>query len=143
MKFHYLIKQYYLGLIIILVAGSHLSAQSYTVISPNGSLKIALSVSATIQYSVERDKEAIISPSAISMSLSNGLILGKDGTVANTSTRSNSETISRLYGKSTTLTANIKMECNMPESRTKNKSVTQKTSGSLLEKVYGILFSNI
>lgn len=104
MKFLYIIKQFYLGLIIILATGSHLSAQSYTVLSPDGSLKITLHVSATIQYSVERDKEAIISPSAISMSLSNGLILGRDGTIANTSTRSNSETISRLYGKSTTLT---------------------------------------
>lgn len=75
------------------------NAQDYTATSPNGLLKIKVSISSTIQYEVLYDDELVITPSVISLALNTGLTLGSNATVSQTTPRSVNEPITRLYGK--------------------------------------------
>lgn len=96
-----------IGVIVSALAGiKNMYAQesaAHTVYSPDRKLKVTLEIGREVKYSVQYKDIDIISPSLISISLSSGLALGKNGNVANTSTRTVNETISRLYGKSPTL----------------------------------------
>jgi alpha-glucosidase len=91
-------------LILIGLYTGHASAQEYTVTSPNGLLKINVHVGTDVKYDVVLRSEQLVAPSLISLTLSNGISPGKNGTVQSTSTRSVNETITRPYGKSTTVT---------------------------------------
>jgi alpha-glucosidase len=91
-------------LILIGLYTGHASAQEYTVTSPNGLLKINVHVGTDVKYDVVLRSEQLVAPSPISLTLSNGISPGKNGTVQSTSTRSVNETITRPYGKSTTVT---------------------------------------
>ncbi|HEY9049730.1 MAG TPA: glycoside hydrolase family 97 catalytic domain-containing protein [Ohtaekwangia sp.] len=105
MKFYTQLRGWGVGFFILL--GLSKAYAQYSVTSPDSGLKIKVDVSTSVQYSVEHNGTAIVSPSAISLSLSTGLVLGKNGTVASTSTRSVNQTITRLYGKSATLQDNF------------------------------------
>lgn len=90
-------------LVIIGLYTGHTRAQEYIVTSPNGSLKINVHVGTDVTYDVTLRGEQLVAPSAISLTLSNGISPGKNGTVQSTSTRSVNETITRPYGKSPTV----------------------------------------
>lgn len=78
-------------------------SQSYTVESPSGLLKMKVEVASTIQYEVTYDDITLITPSNISITLDNGLTLGKEAVVESTEVRAVEETITPLYGKNKTL----------------------------------------
>lgn len=59
----------------------NLSAKDYSVSSPSGSITVKVAVAENISYSVLLNGNEIISPSTISMTLDNGLILGENGKV--------------------------------------------------------------
>ena len=94
----------FLLMIICGIYVANVYAQEYTVTSPSGLLKINVQVGADIKYDVVFRNEQLVAPSAISLTLSNGISPGKNGTVQSTSTRSVNETITRPYGKSPTVT---------------------------------------
>ena len=71
---------------------------NYDVISPNGALKIRISVSEEIHYEVFHNDVALIVPSKIAIILEDGRVVGKDATIKNTESKSVSETIPTLYG---------------------------------------------
>jgi alpha-glucosidase len=73
-------------------------SQSYVLESPGGHLKMKVDISATVQYEVLYDDAPVVTPSTISITLNNGLVLGKDGIVTDTHTRTVDETITRVYG---------------------------------------------
>jgi alpha-glucosidase len=74
-------------------------AQEYKVTSPNGLLQLRVDVGPAISYQVQLGDQQLIAPSAISMTLNNGLILGRNGTVRSTEAKTINETITPLYGK--------------------------------------------
>lgn len=75
------------------------NAQTYTVTSPNGLLETTVTVSDAITYAVAYNGVSLITPSAISITLDNGLTLGANAAVQSTETRSVNEPIVRPYGK--------------------------------------------
>lgn len=94
------------GLFLFLFASHITQAQVYTVTSPDERLVFRLTVSTTTSYEVLFDGASVIAPSQISLTLSNGLVLGNNGTVQATNEITVNETISIVHGKSTSLTDN-------------------------------------
>ncbi len=80
-----------------------LNAKEYTVKSPSGKIQIKVSVNETINYSVSLNGNEIISPSTISLKISDGIIWGKNAKVKKAKTISVSEDIipvvQRKYSK--------------------------------------------
>ncbi|MCG6188224.1 glycoside hydrolase family 97 protein [Maribellus maritimus] len=64
----------------------NLNAKEYTVSSPSGELKVTVSVDENITYAVSLNGKEIITPSAISMKLDDGLVLGENARVRKTKT---------------------------------------------------------
>ncbi|QGY44374.1 glycoside hydrolase family 97 protein [Maribellus comscasis] len=64
----------------------NLNAKDYTVSSPSGELKVTVSVDEDITYAVSLNGKEIITPSAISMKLDDGLVLGENARVRKTKT---------------------------------------------------------
>ncbi len=81
----------------------NLSAKEYTVESPSGNIKVKISVNGTIAYSVLSNGTEIISPSAISLKISDGTVWGENAKVKKDKTISVSEDIipvvQRKYAK--------------------------------------------
>ena len=68
----------WMGCIIsAILFGSVLHAKEYRVSSPNDQLEIQIDVDSTITFSVHYQKNEIIAPSPISLTLENGKCLGK------------------------------------------------------------------
>lgn len=88
----------------IVLFASHAYAQQYDVTSPNGLLSISLNVATTIEYEVSYDGTSLITPSAISVALNTGLVLGVNAVVTGIDSRSVNDVITPLYGKNATLT---------------------------------------
>lgn len=88
---------------VLLLLGGSLFAQQYDVTSPNGLLKISINVGADIRYEVNHGNTQLIKPSAIAVALNNGVVLGQNGEVSSTDTRSVNETITPLYGKNASI----------------------------------------
>lgn len=59
----------------------NLNAKDYTVSSPSGNLTVKISVNEAVSYSVSLNGAEIISPSTISITLNNGLVLGEKASV--------------------------------------------------------------
>lgn len=89
--------------IILFICVFALSAKEYSVKSPSGEITIKINVSETVTYSVLLNSNEIISPSAISMEISDGLIWGKESKAKKAKTISISEeiipVIKRKYAK--------------------------------------------
>jgi alpha-glucosidase len=83
--------------------GSAAHAQQYDVVSPDGSLKIHLNVATDIRYEVEKNGTSVITSSPIGLTLSTGLVVGKNATVKSTDAVGVDEPIERLYGKNDNL----------------------------------------
>ena len=77
----------------------HAGAQSYEVVSPGEALKIRVTVANEIHYEVFHNNIALITPSRISMTLEDGRLIGKNGTVKDAESKSVKGTIPILYGK--------------------------------------------
>lgn len=91
-------------LLLVLLVLPQAYGQKYTVVSPDGSLEVNLEISSAITYEVIHNGIPVISPSAISVTLNNGIILGKDAVVVSTEASSIDETIQPLYGKNSEIT---------------------------------------
>ena len=76
----------YSATILFILLIFNLDAKDYTVSSPSGELKVNVSVNENITYSVTLNGKEIISPSAISMTLDDGTILGENAKVKKTKT---------------------------------------------------------
>ena len=70
-----------------------LQAKEYSVSSPSGKIEVKVSVTKKVSYSVWLDGAKIISPSVISMTLDDGIVVGKNSKVDNVKTGSVSEII--------------------------------------------------
>lgn len=92
------------GLFFFLLITSVVHAQVYNVTSPDGRLTLRLTVSTTTSYEVLFDGQNVIAPSQISVTLSNGIVLGNGGTIQSTGEITVNETIALVHGKSETLT---------------------------------------
>ena len=79
-------------LILFLSAVSYIAAaadtpKSYTVQSPDGKLKAVVELNDKLTYQIIHENDVIIAPSAISMQLEGGEVLGKDPQLKNTAVR--------------------------------------------------------
>ena len=54
---------------------------NYRVTSPDGHISATVTVGEDIRYSVSRDEQTLIAPSAISMNLSDGIVFGQNDKV--------------------------------------------------------------
>jgi alpha-glucosidase len=95
------------GFIVFLFISQAVTARQYDIVSPDGRLTLRITITADTKYEVLYDGEAVIAPSAISLSLDNGLVLGNNGTVETTATRTVDETIVPVAGKNATLQDNF------------------------------------
>lgn len=67
--------------------------QTFHVKSPNGKLDLTLQTGATLRWSVQHEGMPVITPSALSLTLAGGEVLGKDAVVASTKTAAVNTTI--------------------------------------------------
>lgn len=83
-----------LGLSLVCVGMAGVAAaQEFEVVSPDGTLEVRVEVLREVTFSVAVDGETVLRPSAIGMTLDNGLTLGKRAKVRDTATRLVDETI--------------------------------------------------
>src|SRR4051812_41081230 len=75
------------------------SNKSYQVKSPDGKITISISAGKTISWSVRHEETEVITPSSLSMTLSNGDILGINATVKNAKTSSADQVINTTVYK--------------------------------------------
>lgn len=91
-----------LYLLILCFAVTTVSAKNYTLVSPNKNLTVNISVGSDISYNVASGDRKIADNSVISMSLTNGTVLGSNGIVSSAKNNSVKQTIpSPLYRSST------------------------------------------
>ncbi|MBN2774263.1 MAG: glycoside hydrolase family 97 protein [Prolixibacteraceae bacterium] len=83
----------YLFLLIVLFISNVLVAKDYSVSSPDGKIKVVVTVDDQTTYAVSLNGSEIISPSPVSMTLSNGIVLGRDTKVKKAKTISIEEQI--------------------------------------------------
>ena len=72
------------------------NAKEYTVVSPSGNLSVKISVNENVSYAVLLKGVEIISPSPISMTLDNGLVLGEKAKVTKAKTTSVNQTFTPI-----------------------------------------------
>jgi alpha-glucosidase len=87
-------------LFILFLSGFSVSAQkSYQLASPNGKLTVSLTLAETIEYTVSHQGDVMLLPSAISMTLGNGVSFGKNAHLKKQYMREVKETISPVIYK--------------------------------------------
>lgn len=84
-----------------------ITAARYEVKSPDGKLKIIVTVDNGTQYEIYYENTRIINPSSIGLSLNDGTVIGK-GTVNDTEARSVNGSVEVLFGKNTTIPENYR-----------------------------------
>ena len=94
-------KKFLLFLMTLLSVCSSIQAKIYTVTSPDGVNEMNVSVSDKVQWSVNHRGREIIKPSIISMTLSNGQILGDSPRVKSAKVSKVDETITPLFYRKT------------------------------------------
>ena len=67
--------------ILILFLSIYANAKTYTLTSPDGKIEVKVETGTLVTYAVTMDGETVISPSAISMELDNGLKIGEQAKV--------------------------------------------------------------
>jgi len=82
---------------------SKVQAEGYEVVSPNGLLKIDLTVNNGVQYEIWYNGMQLIAPSTIGLNLEDGTVIGA-GTVKGTTTNSVNNQLNVSIGKNKTLT---------------------------------------
>ena len=75
--------------------------QDFTVASPNGKIKISIVIDSKITWSVAHEKDLILAPSAVSLTLDQNEVLGKNATLLNSKREKVNQTFeSPFYKKS-------------------------------------------
>lgn len=97
-----------IGLIVCLVS-PHLSAKNYLVKSPDNRLIITVNVDQSTTWRVQKEDQDILLPSPISLSLNNGLTLGKGANVKKSSIKHITERIAPIVQRKYQM---IQDECN-------------------------------
>ncbi|PXV65026.1 alpha-glucosidase [Dysgonomonas alginatilytica] len=92
--------------LLLLFSAQFVQATQYIVQSPNKALTIKVDIGQDITYSVECDNVELIKPSLISIALNNGITIGKNGTVSNSSSKEVKGDIPLVYGKNKTMEEN-------------------------------------
>lgn len=82
--------------VLILAFNLSISAKGYTLKSPGGKIQVDVAVGERVTYSVSLNGTEIVSPSPISMELSDGTVWGKDAKVKKSSTISVSQEITPI-----------------------------------------------
>ena len=85
--------------IIASVDSAIFAQEEYTLNSPNGKVKVTVSIRSDIQYSVTHEKDVMVSPSAISLTLGDGKSFGKNPHLKKLSVREIKETIPAVIYK--------------------------------------------
>lgn len=81
-------------------AGWAMAQKNYTLVSPNGKLKVDVKVGQTINYSVSHEGDIMLNPSPIAMELSDGQQWGIDAKVASAKTTTVNEVLdAKIYKK--------------------------------------------
>ena len=94
-------KNYKLLIVLLFIARAGFGQKAYQLKSPDGNLSIKVEASEKLQWSVILKGEPVIIPSAISLQLINGEILGNDVKIASAKTRKVNESFAALnYRKS-------------------------------------------
>jgi alpha-glucosidase len=108
------------GLTVVLLLGtSILAAQKkndFEVLSPDGTINVKIDAGAKLEWSVEANGEQIIAPSAISLSLEDGDVLGDNAKVSS----SNTEKINTVIAAINYVKASIPDNCNQLTINCKN-----------------------
>ncbi|GHV10113.1 retaining alpha-galactosidase [Bacteroidia bacterium] len=100
-------KQLFLSVFSFLVCcSSALAQQQSNLTSPDGVLKVTVSVGNTLEYSVRHGEDVMIAPSPISMQLTDGTAFGKNSKLAGTSKRTVNETFAAPVYKRKTVVDN-------------------------------------
>jgi len=81
------------GLSVVLFMPSLLAQKTFTLISPQGKLKVEITVDQTIEYSVSHEGDLMLAPSPIAMTLSEGKSFGIGSQLTGSSSRSIQQTI--------------------------------------------------
>jgi len=89
--------------LLLLLSWVGIQASDYEVISPNGQLKIDLTVNNGIQYEIWNGEMQLIAPSSIGLNLEDGTVIGA-GTVKGTTTNNVNDQLDVFIGKNKTLT---------------------------------------
>ena len=84
---------------IAAIPDSAVFAKDYTLSSPNGKIKVTVSINNDIQYSITHEKDVMINPSAISMTLQDGKTFGKNPHLKKQTLREINETIPAVIYK--------------------------------------------
>ena len=85
---------------ILLVVVSVLRAADKILSSPDGRIEVTVSIGEHLTYAVARDGKTVLSPSALSMSLSDGVVWGRNARLISTKTNSVNQVIpSPFYRK--------------------------------------------
>lgn len=98
-----IMKQLFTILILLALSLNLFSQKEYKLQSPDGQLKIGISVGKNITYSVWHGEDIIITPSPLSMQLGDGKYFGKNASVKNTKTNTVNQTIDARYYKRNTI----------------------------------------
>ncbi|MEA5128844.1 MAG: glycoside hydrolase family 97 protein [Proteiniphilum sp.] len=90
--------------LFFLIAVGIFAQKQFTVVSPDGKLKLSLSVGEKISYSLSHEADVLITPSTLSLTLSTGEIWGDNAKIANTKTQRKTGTIPSPFSKASTVT---------------------------------------
>jgi len=82
-----------LSLLFLFGLSQNVDAEEYTLYSPDKKIELKITIDGSISYSVAFNKKPILSPSAISLTLENEAVLGKDPKVWKTNNRMINEKI--------------------------------------------------
>src|SRR5208283_3913364 len=105
--------------VFLLLCSSILDAQKnndFEVKSPDGTISVKVDASVKLEWSVEANGEQIIAPSAISLSLEDGTVLGDNPKVSS----SNTEKINTVIAAINYIKASIPDDCNQLTINCKN-----------------------
>ncbi|MFI5187753.1 MAG: glycoside hydrolase family 97 N-terminal domain-containing protein, partial [Chitinophagales bacterium] len=82
--------------ILFTVISFHLNSQknkTFTITSPGGNIQVKIDAGATLQWSATHQSQTIIAPSAISLTLQTGEVLGENVTIVSSKKQSVNQTI--------------------------------------------------
>ena len=85
--------------ILILFLSIYANAKTYTLTSPDGKIEVKVETGTLVTYAVTMDGETVISPSAISMELDNGLKMGEQVKVRKVLRRSVDEMLTPVVAR--------------------------------------------
>jgi len=101
-KYHTMNKLHLLSVLFFIAATINTAVfaqKDYTVSSPDGKVKVTVSIDNEIRYSVTHENDVMVAPSTISMTLGNGKSFGKNPNLKKQTVREINETIQAIVYK--------------------------------------------